>query len=282
MNDLPDIQLTKPIIEIPIAQVGVENVEVPFSLISRDENEPSHRLIANVSMRSNLKGDRKGISMSRFVRTLRKYLGTPLKHKMIHEILKDLKNNLECDDVYMKFHFKFPKMKKSPWSDNEFPLYYKCRFEGQLINNHYRFFQGVIVQYASYCPCSNELCNHLKENGSNGFPHAQRSFANILVETQEPNYVWLEDIIDDVEGAIKTLPYPIIKRVDEQRIAEIAASNPIFVEDAIRQISQALDNNKKYYDWLVSCVHEESIHTSEAIAINWKGISNGFNGNFYL
>jgi GTP cyclohydrolase FolE2 len=35
-------------------------------------------------------------------------------------------------------------------------------------------------------------------------------------------------------------------------------------------------------DWIVKCSHEESIHTSEAIAINWKGITGGFSGNRYL
>ena len=103
-----------------------------------------------------------------------------------------------------------------------------------------------------------------------------------MTEIRTPYYVWLEDVIETVEGAIKTLPYPIIKRVDEQEIARIAAEHPIFVEDAIRQISEALDKREDIYDWIVKCTHEESIHPSEAIAINWKGTDNGFNGQFYL
>ena len=35
-------------------------------------------------------------------------------------------------------------------------------------------------------------------------------------------------------------------------------------------------------DWIVKCSHEESIHTSEAIAINWKGIPNGFDGRRFI
>jgi len=286
VDNLPDIQETKPKIKIPIHQVGVENVEVPFLLESRD-SMPQYNLIANVSMRTNIRDDVKGVSMSRFIGTLKDYLGMPLKHNLIYKILKDMRNRMETDHSYMKFEFKFPKMRQSPKSLNTFPLFYKCSFEGQLTSFDtskyiFKFYQGVTVQYSSYCPCSSELCNHLVEQGKSGFPHAQRSFANVLVETKEPNYVWLEDIIDDVEGAIATLPYPIIKRVDEQEIARIAAQNPIFVEDAIRQISKALNDNKKYHDWIVKCTHEESIHTSEAIAMNWKGIENGFNGRYYL
>jgi GTP cyclohydrolase I len=150
-----------------------------------------------------------------------------------------------------------------------------------MVGDNFKFFQGANVQYASYCPCSAELSNDLKSKGSMGFPHAQRSYANILIEGEKYSYIWLEDIIESVELAIKTIPYPIIKRVDEQEIARIAAENPIFVEDAIRQISVQLDKLPAY-DWIVKCTHEESIHTSEAIAVNWKGVTGGFDYKYFL
>jgi len=281
VKELPDIQGTRPKIEIPLKRVGVEDVKVPFMLDAR-EGGVSHQLAANVHMMSNLHAKVKGISMSRCIRTLKDYLHRPLKHVLIKEILENLRSNLECQESYMKFEFEYPKARVSPKSLNSFPLYYKCFFHGQLAYGNFRFFQGVRVQYASYCPCSAELSEHLKTQDSAGFPHAQRSFADVVVETKEPNYVWLEDIIDDVEHSIATLPYPIIKREDEQRIAEIAAQNPIFVEDAIRQISHRLDSNPKYYDWCIKCTHEESIHTSQAIAMNWKGVEDGFTSSYFI
>ncbi|MFW9871836.1 MAG: GTP cyclohydrolase FolE2 [Candidatus Thorarchaeota archaeon] len=276
---LPDIQCSPPNINIPIKQVGVENVEVPFKLEFRSGG--FIQLNANVSMRTDLDKNTKGISMSRLLLTLKPYLDLPLKQTLIKQILEDLKKNIGSESSFMKFSFRMPIMKQSITSDNEFPIYYKCRFEGQLIGEEYKFFQGVIVQYASYCPCSAELCDHLGNNSSKGFPHNQRSFADVLVEVEPPSYIWLEDIIETVETKIKTLPYPIIKRVDEQEIARIAAENPIFVEDAIRLISEGL-NEMPLHDWIVKCTHEESIHTSEAISVNWKGISNGFNGRRFL
>ena len=56
----------------------------------------------------------------------------------------------------------------------------------------------------------------------------------------------------------------------------------MFVEDAIRAISQSIDTIDGIHDWIVKCSHEESIHTSEAIAINWKGIPNGFDGRRFI
>lgn len=280
-NNLPDIQNSTPNKKIAICQVGVENVEVPFSLESKYGG--FHNLIANVSMRTNLNKNTKGISMSRLIRTLKPYLDLPLKHRLIKQILEDLQRNVGSDESYMKFSFRLPILKKSPMSDNKFPIYYKCSFEGQTFKDiDFKFYQGVRIQYASYCPCSAELCCDLKDRGYNGFPHAQRSFADILVETKEPHYVWLEDIIEAVENEIKTLPYPIIKREDEQEIARIASLFPMFVEDAIRLISDVLDKREDIYDWIVKCTHEESIHTSEAIAINYKGIDGGFDGHYYL
>jgi len=280
MTCLPDIQCSEPNIAIPIKQVGVENVEVPFKLEFRSGG--FCQLNANVSIRTDLDKDTKGISMSRLLLTLKPYLDLPLKQKLIKKILEDLRTNIGSTSSFMKFNFRMPIMRKSIKSDNEFPIYYKCRFEGQLKNEEFSFFQGVVIQYASYCPCSAELCKHLNENNSAGFPHNQRSFADILVQVKEPNYVWLEDIIETVETKIETLPYPVIKRVDEQEIARVAADNPLFVEDAIRLISNQLNNMGTLYDWIVKCSHEESIHTSEAIAINWKGVEGGFSGRRFL
>jgi GTP cyclohydrolase I len=278
-TELPDIQGTLPKIQLPIREVGVGNVQVPFNMESKYGGFKS--MVANVSMRTNLDADTKGISMSRLIRTLKNYLDLPLKKNLIELILIDLMKNVESTESYMRFDFLLPVNRKSVLSDNEFPIFHKCRFEGQMRGKNFKFYQGATVQYASYCPCSAELSNDLKQKGSNGFPHAQRSFAEILIEGESGAYLWLEDIIESVERAIKTIPYPIIKRVDEQAIAEIAANNPIFVEDAIRQISVELDALPTY-DWIVKCSHEESIHTSEAIAVNWKGVSGGFDYKFFL
>ena len=293
-DELPDIQNSGPNIPIPIKQVGVENVEVPFKLEFRSGG--FYQLNANVSIRTDLDYQTKGISMSRLLLTLKPYLDLPLKQKLIRQILEDIRDNIGANESYIQFEFRMPIQRQSIKSDNSFPIYYKCRFEGQLYKiselveqgverkvDRFRFFQAVRIQYASYCPCSAELCNHLGQNDSMGYPHNQRSFADIIVEGKgDPYYIWLEDIIDAIESKIVTLPYPVIKREDEQEIARIAAENPMFVEDAIRFISDSLNSMEGVYDWIVKCSHEESIHTSEAIAINWKGVRGGFDGRRYL
>lgn len=277
MPDLPDVQLYEPEIKRPIHQVGVSGVEVPFRLKLRDGGY--QEMVAAVSMRTNVNAKQKGISMSRFITTLiNDYIDEQLNSYLISELLHDLREQQGMTESFVKFTFKLPIIRRSPKSDYSFPLYHNCSFEGQLnVENKFKFYQSVKVQYSSYCPCSEELCENLNRKGLKGFPHAQRSFAYLTTQTGWPHYVWLEDLIDIVTQSIATIPYPIIKRIDEQEIARIAAENPIFVEDAIRQIAKTLDSKKDIYDWIVKCVHEESIHTSEAVAIDWKGIPDGFN-----
>lgn len=282
MTNLPDVQISKPEIKIPIQEVGVENVKVPFILTKQKGGFIS--LLANVSIRTNLTENIKGISMSRLLETLKKYLDIPLNHNLIKEIMKEISEKVGSSCSFMRFEFDFPINRHSPLTENSFPIYHKCRFESRYnsLTKEFRFFQGVIFQYASYCPCSAELSKDLIKKNIMAFPHAQRSFANVIIETKKDSYIWLEDIISNLEFSIKTLPYPIIKRPDEQEIAKIAAENLIFVEDAIRLISWNLNLMVNIKDWYVSCVHEESIHTSEAIARNWKGIEDGFDYKYNL
>lgn len=278
MDNLPDIQETVPEICAPIQRVGVEKVELPFLLLLRD-GSPSHiQVHAEAEMVCFLNRLTRGISMSRFIRILKPYLRQPLKRTTLESILRDFTKSLETNTASIKLKFKMPIIKKSPITDNEFPQYYQCSFKSVYSGNIFKFYESIRVQYSAYCPCSAALC----EEGKYGYPHNQRAFADILVQTNPKAYVWLEDIIDVVEKSVKTLPYPIIKRGDEKWIAGTAKSYPQFVEDSIRMISHRLNFENDVIDWFVKCTHEESIHTSNAIAINWKGKMGGFNETTYI
>jgi len=276
MKNLPDVQEHQsPKYPIIIKKVGIENFKLPFHLKLRDNSEPI-QLFAETSIMTNISENKKGISMSRLLLSIKDYLNEGLCWDTIKKCLDNIAINIETDYSYLKFDFDFPILKKSPLSENMFPIFYSCYFEGFKRKEKYQFNQSVTVQYSSYCPCSAALAKELEIQG---FPHAQRSFAKIILtmDLMHKKQIWLEDIIDIVLGNIKTQPYPIIKRIDEQEISRIASENPIFVEDAIRIISHNLEKIEGINDWIVKCVHEESIHTHDAIAVNWKGVDNGFN-----
>ena len=272
MVDLPDVQeCDKPIFEIPIKKVGVTNIRLPFKLNLRSGGNID--MVSDTSIYTNLCKSKKGISMSRLLISIQPYLNNGLNSQIIKKCLDEICNAIVADNSYLKFEFELPILKKSPISDYIFPLYYKCSFEGIKEQDKYQFIQTVNIQYSSYCPCSAALSKDLlKTNSNQGFPHAQRSFTKVKIlkeiNENDKNIIWLEDIIDMVIDNIKTQPYPIIKRIDEQEIARIASENPLFVEDAIRIISYNLDKMDGITQWAVKCVHEESIHEHEAIAMN--------------
>ncbi len=276
---LPDIQGTTPEVQRHIQQVGVEKVTVPMLLQGKDSDE-FYSVPANVSMRVFLGDTTKGISMSRCTRTLVGYLDKPLKKSLIKVLLNELCEKVESDHAFVKFEFELPIQRHSPISDFSFPIYHKCAFEGQIENGVFRFLQKVIFQYQSYCPCSTELCKDLNSKGHQGFPHAQRCFAHVTIEQYIADTIWLEDIIQEIEDAVVNIPYPIIKRPDEQEVARIAGQSQFFVEDVIRRIGQNLDSLIGIKDYYIKCIHEESIHTSDAIAIMYKGVKGGFDNTY--
>jgi len=275
---LPDIQQTKPQIRSGIKRVGVSQVELPFRILARNGSSSIPQILATAEMVCDLDDMTRGISMSRFLRTIQTYIHIPLRRTTLELILKDFKKQLETETVSLKMNFKYPLYKKSPVSNNGFYQFYNCSFRSEFSNNEFKFYESVRIQYAAYCPCSAALCHE----GKYGYPHNQRAFADVLIQANPQKYMWLEDIIDLIENSVQTIPYPIIKRSDEKFMAELAKSNTQFVEDAIRKISKDLDSTKGILDWYVQCTHEESIHTSDAIAINWKGLENGFNEKTYI
>lgn len=277
MDNLPDIQNTEPKIRMSINRVGVNAVELPFLLLLRSGSLGYREVNAKTEMTCMLDQHSRGISMSRFIRSIQPFLRHPLKRTTMESILKKFLSVHETREAELKFSFKMPINKESPISENEFPQYYDCSFRCSY-KGMFKFYESVRVQYAAYCPCSSALTMY----GKHGYPHSQRAYADVLVRTDPKAYVWLEDLIDITENAVKNIPYPIVKRSDEKWIAGVAKSRPMFVEDAIREISTDLNKNKNIIDWYVKCTHEESIHPSNAVAINWKGFIGGFDETTYI
>lgn len=278
MDNLPDIQEnTVPPFRTTINRVGVSDVELPFRLLIRDGGQPI-QLNAKTEMTCELDAEKRGVSMSRFLRSLQPYLEHPLKRTTMEDILRLFLKVHDTNKVSLKFDFKIPIKKYSPISNNHFPQYYECSFKCIYSYTRFDFYESVRVQYAAYCPCSSALSGY----GKYGYPHSQRAFADILVKTNPRAYVWLEDLIDLVEKAVKVMPYPIIQRSDEKLIAGTAKSHPMFVEDVIRHISNSISKKRDILDWFIKCTHEESIHPSNAVAINWRGVENGFDETTYI
>ena len=115
---------------------------------------------------------------------------------------------------------------------------------------------GVAAPATSLCPCSKEI----SEYGA----HNQRCLISAKVKTSE--LMWIEDLATILEGAASHPVYAVLKRPDEKFVTEKAYENPKFVEDIIRDLAVALDNEDRVSWYSISSENFESIHSHNAYA----------------
>jgi GTP cyclohydrolase I len=158
-------------------------------------------------------------------------------------------------------------MKSSLRSANEGYQYYNVTLEGDLDKTgtlkkviHFDFV------YSSACPCSYELAEYARERRDKStVPHSQRSVARISVEVND--LVWIEDLQEICEEALKTETQVIVKREDEMAFAELNGAYLKFVEDAARLLYEQLIEDERIKDFRVICSHQESLHSHDAVSV---------------
>lgn len=255
-KDLPDTQQLKDRRGIPINRVGVEGIDFPLLISTKDGREVL--VYATINLYSSLKHSIKGTNMSRYIEVLMKYRYTVMNKQNLKHFLVSLKRTLGEDvkDVYAKISFKYFKKKISPVSKKESVMAYNCSLEGKL-SKEYKFKMGVNVLTTSNCPCSKSI--------SKFGAHGQRSFAKVVVEPITKKEVWLDDLIELVEYQGSCEVYPLLKRPDEKYVTEKAYMNPKFVEDISRDISTALQKLDTIRWFKIKVCNEESIHLHNAV-----------------
>jgi len=79
-------------------------------------------------------------------------------------------------------------------------------------------------------------------------------------------FFWIEDLIRLVEESASCEVYALLKRLDEKFVTEKAYSNPMFVEDVVREIAHRLAQNPNFTWYAVESENFESIHNHSAYA----------------
>lgn len=261
-NNLKDIQSQNDKRGIDIQKVGVNGVEVP--LIIQRKNAENQVVSATARMSVALPKKYRGTHMSRFMEVLNEYRIKNLLGVDIKGILIDIQDRLKAQSAHVKFNFKYFIEKEAPVSKSSFPMGYDCSFEGNLHGDEYNFVLGVKVPVTTLCPCSKEISSYSAHN--------QRAIIKVKISYDEPNHIWLEDLINQIENCGSCPIHPLLKRNDEKMVTERAYENPKFVEDALRDIVGLLRENKVIKFFEVEIEAQESIHTHNAWA--WQAESN--------
>ncbi len=254
-----------------IQHVGISNFRLPIRYATRDGDPIA--LETSVTGTVSLEADKKGINMSRIMRSFYKHADRVFGIDVIEAALDDYLSDLDSFDARILMRTSFPVQVGSLRSGLSGWQYYDIALE--LVD------QGGVRSrivhldyvYSSTCPCSLELSEHARATrGQLATPHSQRSVARISVALDPAaDIVWFEDLIDMCRKAVPTETQVMVKREDEQAFAELNAANPIFVEDAARLFAERLQADQRIGDFRVSASHQESLHSHDAISVLTEG-----------
>ncbi len=261
---------------VAIQQVGIHNFRLPIRYMQK--NGAPIMLETSVTGTVSLEAHKKGINMSRIMRTFYDFRDSTFNLDLLEEILYDYRDNLESLDARLILRFSYPIENESLRSGLTGYQYYDMAFEARM--NRAGVVQKFIhldFVYSSACPCSYELAQHaIETRGVAAVPHSQRSVARVSVEIEDGEFLWIEDLRDLCLLALHTETQVMVKREDEQAFAELNAAYLKFVEDAVRLLYEQLDIDPRIRDFKVVASHQESLHSHDAVSVIVKGIEGGF------
>ncbi|WP_299560907.1 GTP cyclohydrolase FolE2 [uncultured Sulfitobacter sp.] len=254
-----------------IQHVGISNFRLPIRFQTR--NGGDLMLETSVTGTVSLDADKKGINMSRIMRSFYKHAESTFSFAVIEAALDDYISDLESFDARIQMRFSFPMKISSLRSGLEGYQYYDVALELVEQNGVRQKIIHLDYVYSSTCPCSLELSEHARATRNQlATPHSQRSVARISVLMDDTaQCLWFEDLIEACRRAVPTETQVMVKREDEQAFAELNAANPIFVEDAARLFCEQLQTDARISDFRVIASHQESLHSHDAVSVLTEG-----------
>ena len=279
---LPDMTETIDSIEganVPLQQVGISGFKLPLTFTTPDG---PLLLEARITGTVSLEVDKKGINMSRILRTFYDHKSETFTLETLLLILRAYRKNLETHEARIKVAFSIPMMLPSLRSGMEGYQFYNVSYQGRIDREgQIRRFIEVDFVYSSACPCSAELSEHARETrDAYAIPHSQRSKARVTVEVAQGATLTPQEIILYCREALKTETQVMVKREDEQAFAELNGAYVKFVEDAARLVYEPLSKDIRIRDFQVACAHLESLHSHDAVSVICKGVPGGFMADF--
>jgi len=250
---------------VEIQQVGIHNFRLPLRYRKKDGGEIE--LETKVTGTVSLEAHKKGINMSRIMRSFYEFKNDVFSIDKLETVLSSYKDKLKSFDAKVALKFSYPIIQPSLRSGLEGYQYYDVTLEGNLDKS------GVLKKiihfdfvYSSACPCSYELAEFARKYRNKAtVSHSQRSVTRISIEFDE--LVWIEDLKEMCDEALHTETQVIVKREDEMAFAELNGSYLKFVEDAARLLYEQLVKDKRIKDFRVICSHQESLHSHDAVSV---------------
>ena len=250
---------------VKIQQVGIHNFKLPLKFKTQDGN--TIELETKVTGTVSLDAHKKGINMSRIMRSFYDFKDDTFDFDLLEKILQSYKEKLASFSAKILLKFSYPIIQTSLRSDLDGYQYYDVNMCAELNKNgDFKKTYHFDFVYSSACPCSYELSEYAKSSRNiAAVPHSQRSVARVSVEFNENLIV--EDLQEMCKTALQTETQVIVKREDEMAFAELNGSYLKFVEDAARLLYEQLINDNRIIDFRIICSHQESLHSHDAVSV---------------
>ena len=254
-TSIPDVQGSADRRRIAIDQVGIKNIRHPIRV--RDKSEGIQHTIAVFNMYVGLPHNFKGTHMSRFVEILNRD-EREISVESFGPMLRMMVERLEAKSGHLEMSFPYFISKTAPVSGVRSLMDYEVSFIGTISgDNRHAFTLKVVVPVTSLCPCSKEISAY----GA----HNQRSHVTVTATLNQ--HMWIEEIVQIVEGLASCEVYGLLKRPDEKFVTERAYDNPKFVEDMVRDVAAQLNVESRIDAYIVESENFESIHNHSAYAL---------------
>jgi GTP cyclohydrolase I len=239
---------------IAIDKVGIKAIRHPVKVL--DKTGGAQHTIATFGMYVYLPHHFKGTHMSRFIEILN---GNEREFSVesFEQTLRQMVTKLEAESGHVEMNFPYFVNKTAPVSGVQSLMDYDVTFIGEIKDGEYLQTMKVLVPCTSLCPCSKQISQY----GA----HNQRSHVTITARTN--SFVWIEDIIKIAEENASSQLYGLLKRPDEKFVTEKAYENPKFVEDLVRDVAAALNQDDRIDAYVVEAENFESIHNHSAYAL---------------
>ena len=250
---IPDIQSSKDTRRLAIDQVGIRRLKHPIRV--RDRSGGDQNTVALFNMYVGLPHNFKGTHMSRFVEVLNEHENV-FSVQSFKDIVKQVAERLDSESSRIEMTFSYFMEKSAPVTGVKSLVDYEATLLGELKDGKVNIITGVVVPVTSLCPCSKEISSY----GA----HNQRSHVTITVLSEQ--FVWLEELIELAESNASSQLYGLLKRPDEKYVTEEAYDNPKFVEDMVRDVASALNDDERISAYTVESENFESIHNHSAYA----------------
>lgn len=305
LRDMPDIaNEAQAEVAGELAWVGMNEIEMPVRI--EDDKGGLIQSTALVTAYVNLNDPQaRGIHMSRLYLHLdQAFEQRPLNPGTLRQLLRSFLDSHQglSNRALVRVDFDYITRRPALESDNHGWRRYPVSMIGILEGNEFSLEMGLEVLYSSTCPCSAALARQLiqdkfrsdfansqqldheqvlqwlgSEDGIVATPHSQRSAAELRVRlTPSFEMFPIVELIDQIEGALKTPVQATVKREDEQAFALLNGRNLMFCEDAGRRVQTALNGDERILDFWARCTHYESLHPHNAVAVVTKGVPGGY------